>query len=498
MRKLIAIIASMLCVVAMALGLAACGGGSKLAVDKSELDLFVGDTYQLVVTYDGAKPSGTVGYLSDNKAVATVSDKGLVTGVSVGTAKITVEYTEGTSVNRVTCKVTVTEDTSKLVQYTLEKKESESDPMMVTGKVDLKFYNTGKVKVNLIHQGYEGNIELDYTANGSSLTAKQADSTFITLEANDYGKNVIIPFMAFLGVTMGEQTYINDLTVSLAADYLTVVGNLYLTEEAKNAGVGDKTTFGTFNMTQAEATKLGITLADRVDVTSISVENILGEDGHKQEYSLVAGEVRIASVKVEPENATVNTYTVKSNDDKIVKATVDTANGGVRIEAVAAGSTTITIASDSDNTKTATLTVTVTAPESNVKLVKGEAGAGASYLTLSFKNDGKVKLSGYNGLYSLTAYLDAETDYSVDNNTITFTACEATVTGIGFVTGEDGNPTLGMVTTTYTITLKVETVGNLTSVEVTAKEKDKPEATEISFGSILLTSGDNGDFAKLA
>ena len=184
MRKLATIIASMLCVVAMAFGLAACGGGSKLAVDKSELDLFVGDTYQLVVTYDGAKPSGTVGYLSDNKSVATVTDKGLVTGVSVGTAKITVEYTEGTSVNRTTCNVTVKEDTSKILQLEYIGKNSDDDPNKVTENVTLAFYNTGKAKLNgFIVSMYNVSLEFDWKAENGKLVVTSIEE--YTIDVTD-------------------------------------------------------------------------------------------------------------------------------------------------------------------------------------------------------------------------------------------------------------------------------------------------------------------------
>ncbi len=79
-----------------------------VSLDKSELSLSEGDKATLTATVTPADATNqNVTWTSDNTAVATVSDAGLVTAVAVGTATITVTTEDGA--HTATCAVTVTE-----------------------------------------------------------------------------------------------------------------------------------------------------------------------------------------------------------------------------------------------------------------------------------------------------------------------------------------------------------------------------------------------------
>ncbi len=77
-----------------------------VSLDKSELSLSEGDKATLTATVTPADATNqNVTWTSDNTAVATVSDAGLVTAVAVGTANITVTTEDGAYT--ATCAVTV-------------------------------------------------------------------------------------------------------------------------------------------------------------------------------------------------------------------------------------------------------------------------------------------------------------------------------------------------------------------------------------------------------
>jgi len=79
-----------------------------ISLDKSELSLAVEKTATLTATVTPSDAANqNVTWTSDNTAVATVSDAGLVTAIAVGTANITVTTEDGAYT--ATCAVTVTE-----------------------------------------------------------------------------------------------------------------------------------------------------------------------------------------------------------------------------------------------------------------------------------------------------------------------------------------------------------------------------------------------------
>ncbi len=89
-----------------------------IVVVPSEMTIYIGDLeditsitahYDNGTTADIELDSANVSYSSDDEEIATVSDSGVVTGVSTGTATITVSYTEGGITKTDTITVTVQE-----------------------------------------------------------------------------------------------------------------------------------------------------------------------------------------------------------------------------------------------------------------------------------------------------------------------------------------------------------------------------------------------------
>jgi len=94
-----------------------------ISAEPSELSLFIGDTAQLTVTAHytvGADTDVTAYsvYESNNEAVATVDDSGLITAVSKGDANITISYPEGE----------VSQETSVLVSVVNQAPDAPTGP----------------------------------------------------------------------------------------------------------------------------------------------------------------------------------------------------------------------------------------------------------------------------------------------------------------------------------------------------------------------------------
>lgn len=88
-----------------------------ISLDKSELSLAVEKTATLTATVTPSDATNqNVTWTSDNTAVATVSDAGLVTAIAVGTANITVTTEDGAYT--ATCAVTVSTATDYSAVYT--------------------------------------------------------------------------------------------------------------------------------------------------------------------------------------------------------------------------------------------------------------------------------------------------------------------------------------------------------------------------------------------
>lgn len=130
-----------------------------IALDKSELSLSEGDRATLTATVTPSDATNqNVTWTSDNTAVATVSDAGLVTAIAVGTANITVTTEDGAYT--ATCAVTVSTATDYSAVYTSNVKISDAKV-----KIDGKEYDAVQVGTSK----YSGSKSFTVPANTTRL-----------------------------------------------------------------------------------------------------------------------------------------------------------------------------------------------------------------------------------------------------------------------------------------------------------------------------------------
>ena len=113
----------------------ACGGGTDgnsgaadisvtgITLNKNNTSILSGSNEQLTVTIAPMDATNTnVTWESSDPSIASVTSGGLVTGISIGNAIITVKTVDGNKT--ATCNVTVTDTTVSVISVTLDKTSS--------------------------------------------------------------------------------------------------------------------------------------------------------------------------------------------------------------------------------------------------------------------------------------------------------------------------------------------------------------------------------------
>ena len=144
----------------------------KITLNKTTATLDVGDTLRLKASLPEGTASSKLTWKSSNGNVATVTEKGVVSAVSSGTAKITVTTYNG---KKATCKVTVEEETITPTRIELD----DTDALMLAGT---GFYLHATV--------YPENAETELTWSSSNASKISVDQDGY-VRANGYGKAVI-------------------------------------------------------------------------------------------------------------------------------------------------------------------------------------------------------------------------------------------------------------------------------------------------------------------
>lgn len=148
-----------------------------VTLDKSELKLKVGKTYDLTETVEPDKATDkSVTYSSNNTAVATVNaTTGVVTAVAVGTATITVTTTDGEKT--ATCAVTVYNDVAPKAE----------DAKIIDSTIDgLKDVNGAKVTIDPSRSYGAAKFEnVDLGAYNYKIVATDADGNEKEFEIAD-------------------------------------------------------------------------------------------------------------------------------------------------------------------------------------------------------------------------------------------------------------------------------------------------------------------------
>ena len=347
-----------------------------ISLDKSTLTVREAESGSLKATVTPSNATNKrVSWTSSNTAVATVSG-GTVTGVSMGTAKITAKTINGYEAS---CTVTVTENTS-IVKPTgitmntasLELMEGETGNLSATVKptnatnktITWTSDDTSVATVNASGQVTavkEGTATITAaTFNGYKATATVTvtPKQFQTIDhgvyfekPSDWSDAYIYMFDKSTDSVVGPSwcgTKMTDMGENIYCfEYNNTSSNLWL---VFNSGDGKQSPdlqyvdCGYYNSNGYVKT---VEKQETVDVTSVSV--------NPTSVTLNVGETKSATATVSPSNATNKTITWTSSNTSVA-----TVSGGV-IKGVAAGSATIT--AKSNNGKTATVSVTVKADD---------------------------------------------------------------------------------------------------------------------------------------
>ncbi len=157
-----------------------------VSLDKSQLDLAVGQTYTLTAT---VKPSNatnkSVTWTSNNTSVATVSSSGVVTAKAAGNATITVKTNDGGKT--ATCSVNVSGATATVAVTGVSL--NTASLTMTEGNIrTLTATVTPSDATNKTVTWSSSNTSVASVSSSGVVTAKSAGSVVITVTTNDGGK----------------------------------------------------------------------------------------------------------------------------------------------------------------------------------------------------------------------------------------------------------------------------------------------------------------------
>jgi len=145
---------------------------ASVSLNKTTASLQVGDTLRLKATLPKGTASSRLTWKSNDTDVVTVTEKGIVTAIGSGTAKISVTTYNG---KKAFCKVTVEEETPAPTSIVLD----EDDALMLAGT---GFYLHATV--------YPEDAETELTWSSSNASDISVDQNGY-VHANNYGKAVI-------------------------------------------------------------------------------------------------------------------------------------------------------------------------------------------------------------------------------------------------------------------------------------------------------------------
>ncbi len=299
-----------------------------------------------------------VSWSSDKPGIASVDQSGNVTGVSAGTAIITVTTEDGNKT--ATCEVTVTmivHVTGVSLDHTsLDLHPGEQDSLTATVSPS----NASNKNVT-----WSTNASSVATVNNGTVTAVSAGTATITITTVDGSKTaqctVTVTNIAVTGISLNKNSLTLDrpgsetLTATIApsnASNKNVNWSSGNTNVATVSG-GTVTAVGT-GTTIITATSAADNTKYATCTVTVNPVNVSSVSLNKNALSLGVGAKETLTATVSPSNADNTNINWSTSDSGVATVT----NG--EVTGVAAGTATITATSAADSSKKATCTVTVT------------------------------------------------------------------------------------------------------------------------------------------
>ena len=337
-------------------------GVARVELTPSEATIQVGTTLQItpkVMDGSGGVLQGrNVVWVSENEAIATVSESGVVTGVAAGTTRVGANV-EGTSAvltitvtDRPVASVTVTPNIATVgVRATLDLVATTRDDQGAELPGREVRWASGDTAIAVVNSGGRvtgvrpGNVIVTAESEGKSDTAA------VTVTAAPVGTVVISPAAASL--TTGQSTQLTSVVRDPSGGLLTdriVVWSSTAEGTATVSSTGLVTGVGA-GSASVIATAEGVSDTATVTVVAVPVSAVVVSPASSS--VIVGGTVQLAATPVNAQGAALpgRAVTWATGD-----AAVATVNGNGVVTAVAPGTVTITATSEG---KTGAATVTV-------------------------------------------------------------------------------------------------------------------------------------------
>ena len=329
---------------------------TSISLDKTTLALAEQDTYQLTATVNPDNATDkTVTWSTANAAIATVSDKGLVTAVAEGTTTITAKAGDKTA----TCTVTVSKKVIPITSVTLNKTSitlTEQETFQLSASVSPDNATDKTVAWS------SSNTAIATVSNNGLVTAVKEGTATITAKAGDKTATCtvtvskkVIPVTAITlnktSLALAEQETF-QLSASVSPDNAT---DKTVTWSSSNTSVATVSNNGLVTAVKEGSTTITAKAGDKTATCTVTVSKkvipVTAITLNKTSLALTEQESFQLSAAVSPDDATDKTVTWSSSNTSV--ATVSQ-NG--LVTAIAVGSATITATAGE---KKATCTVTV-------------------------------------------------------------------------------------------------------------------------------------------
>ena len=372
----------------------------KISIDKSSLDMNVGDKNYLGATISNSSDNDLVWSSSDNRVVK-VSNDGYVEAVSSGSSVVSVYMRNNNSVKAI-CYVTVKEpvinvSSIKLNKNILDLKMGDSSVLIPTIKPsdatnkNIKWISSN-AKVATVDNS--GNVKAIGVGSAKITAISEANSNIfdvceVTVKENIINVNKIVMSKSSLKLVEGEN---NKLSVKISPSNATNKKIKWTSSNTKVVTVDSNGNIKAVGVGSAKITAISEAnpnIFDACEVTvkakNIAVTKLVLS---KKSLKLVEGNTGKLSVKISPSNATNKKVKWASSNTKVVK--VDS-NG--KVKAVGAGSAVVSATSKSNSNVKAKCTVKVekTNKEKFIKALDDMAK--------QVKKDGNWHYGGMNGTF---------------------------------------------------------------------------------------------------
>ena len=315
---------------------------TSISLDKTTLALAEQDTYQLTATVNPDNATDkTVTWSTANAAIATVSDKGLVTAVAEGTTTITAKAGDKTA----TCTVTVSKKVIPITSVTLNKTSitlTEQETFQLSASVSPDNATDKTVAWS------SSNTAIATVSNNGLVTAVKEGTATITAKAGDK--------TATCTVTVSKKVIpVTAITLNKTSLALTEQESFQLSAAVSPDDATDKTvTWSSSNTSVATVSQNGLVTAIAVGSATITAtagekkatctvtvnRRVVPATSITLDYvniEIAKGKMVTLHATVLPEDATDKTVTWKSSNTSIA-----TVNNNGNVTAIKAGTATIT------------------------------------------------------------------------------------------------------------------------------------------------------------